>query len=448
MHRQHSRTDPYVPRITLVTPYYWPEINSCVPLVDSLTEDLVEAGYEVTVLTCAPAPRDAGDGAGAPAAPRRERYRGATVRRLRNPFVRRPGAVAKLLEYAWFSAWIGARLLFSRRADACYVYSNPPLMGLLVALLARPRGTRVVYNLQDIFPDSGVVSGLIPAEGRAVRVLRRLERRTYAAVDLVAAISEDFAGHVRRVAPEARVEVIPNWIDTGSIRPVAPAENGFRRRAGVEGKFVVLYSGNLGYVHNLETLLEAAALLRDLPDVVFVIVGEGQQREAIRERARCEGLSNCLFFDFQPYSRIPEVYSAGDVCVVPMRRGGGVSSVPSKTWSIMACARPVVAAIDPESELTRVLAESGAGVAVEPEDPRALADAIRKLHADAALRESLGRSGRAYVERHLSRAGITRRYASAFAALVGGGASPSEAFRERAPRIGTTAPGRKAEQAR
>lgn len=409
-------------RIVVVTPYFWPEIAASVPLMTSLVEDLVGRGHRVTVLTSTPssaaARAAARSGAAGPWVGRGD-YRGAEVVRVRNPFARRRGVAAKLAEYAFFCVWVMARLLRLRGADVVFVSSNPPLFGLPVAWIAKWIRARVVYNLQDVFPDSAVASGLLPDRGWLVGLCRQMERATYGAVDRVIAISEEFAEHVLRATPRADVVVIPNWIDTDAIRPVAAEENRFLAATGLRDRFIVLYAGNLGYLQRLDTVLDAAALLRDLPDIAFVFVGQGQTRAAIEERARREGLDHCHFFDYQPHEWIADVYSAGAVGIVPMRKGAGRSSVPSKTWTIMACARPVITAIEADSALAEAVRESDAGLVVEPEDARALADAIEKLYADAALRERLGRNGRAYVEAHLARPAITARYEAALVEVCG-----------------------------
>lgn len=409
-------------QIRIITPYFHPEVISCVPLMTSLAEDLVAAGHQVEILTSAPVEWDDGTSVGRHADGARlpDSYRGARVVRLRNLFPRRPGAVSKLLEYAWFSLWIALRVLTGRRADAIYVYSNPPLMGLLVAVVAHLRASRVLYNLQDLFPDSAVSGGLLPSTSRALAPLRSLERLTYRTVDEVAAISDEFADHVKRVAPGARVRVIPNWIDTEEIQPVAWEENQFRSRVGLDDRFTVLYSGNLGYLHGIDTLIDAAVTLRNRDDIVFVIVGEGQRRDAMIERVRAERLDNVRFFDFQPFSLISHVYSAGDVCVVPMRRGAASTAIPSKTWSIMACARPVIAAMDPDSGLARLVGELGAGLVTEPEDGAALAAAVERLADGEVDGEEMGRRGREYVERSLSRRRITGTFVAALESLAGG----------------------------
>jgi colanic acid biosynthesis glycosyl transferase WcaI len=209
-------------------------------------------------------------------------------------------------------------------------------------------------------------------------------------------------------------------VDTASIRPVARENNGFLRRVPeIEGKFVVLYSGNLGFLHGLDALLDAAASLQDLPEVVFVIVGSGQRRAALEARATAEGSRNVHFFDFQPFSLVADVYSAGDICLVPMRKGATNTAIPSKIWTIMAAGRPLLAAIEKETELARLILELDVGRVVDPEDGAALAAEIRRMHASPEERERLGKNGRNYVETHLCRSRVMSRYLKIFVDLTG-----------------------------
>jgi colanic acid biosynthesis glycosyl transferase WcaI len=394
-----------VARYVLVTPYYLPEIAASVVLMANLTEDLAAAGHEVTVLTLA-ARGSHGGAADAGGNPR--------ILRMRNPFSRRPGVLARALEYGAFGAWVIGRLLARRDLDVCFVSSNPPLMGWPLAWLGRMLGFPVIYNLQDLFPESAIVAGLLRRNGLPAVVAQSFEKRTYRSVRLVIAISENFADRVRSLAPSAAVEVIPNWIDTEFMKPIPAEQNGFLKETGLPGRVVALHAGNMGYLQDLETLLAAADRLSDSPELAFALVGGGGRRASLVSEAGRRGLANCFFFDFQPHQRLPEVYSAGDIGLVTTKRGAGGSSVPSKTWSIMACARPVVAAVDRDSALAIAVNESGGGIVVEPESPELLADVLRDLSRRPDRRQELGDAGRRYVLEHLSRKTITARYEAAF----------------------------------
>jgi colanic acid biosynthesis glycosyl transferase WcaI len=172
----------------------------------------------------------------------------------------------------------------------------------------------------------------------------------------------------------------------------------------------VLYAGNIGYLQDLRLAIEAAALLRAFPAIAIVFVGDGPDRPRLEAAAAARSLSNCSFFGFQPHELVGHLYSAGDVGLVSMRKGGGKSSIPSKTWTIMACGRPVVAACDDDSELAAVLRETGAGLVVQPGDAAGLAKAILALYKDRPGGELMGQAGRIYVEVNLSRSLMTGRY--------------------------------------
>ena len=168
----------------------------------------------------------------------------------------------------------------------------------------------------------------------------------------------------------------PTSSTPGSIRP-SENENAYRREFGLEGKTVVMYAGNVGLSQSLELVLEAAVALSYEPELVFVINGQGAARSDLEEKAR--GLGNVRFVDAQPFDRLPEVLAAADIHLVPLKKGLAAASVPSKTYSILAAGRPVIASVDPGSEITKLVERSGAGISVPPEDGEALTKAIRRF---------------------------------------------------------------------
>src|SRR5690606_24303473 len=177
--------------------------------------------------------------------------------------------------------------------------------------------------------------------------------------------------------PYDRVRVIPNFVDTSRIVPADPEAGTYRAEHGLVGKRVVMYAGNVGFSQSLDLVLAAARSLADRTDVVFVINGGGSARSELAARAR--GLGNVRFVGFQPAERLPEVLAAGDIHVVPLRRGLARSSVPSKIYSVLAAGRPVVASVDEGTEVARVVEKAGAGLAVPPDDPSAFTDAVTRL---------------------------------------------------------------------
>ena len=201
-----------------------------------------------------------------------------------------------------------------------------------------------------------------------------------------------------------RVHVIPNFVDTEFIRP-ADRITDLRRELGIGEEPVVLYAGNVGFSQSLEMVVDAAA---EFPHATFLINGDGAARSTLERRA--SHLPNVRFSGYQPKARVPEVLATGDVHLVPLKRGLGRVSVPSKTYSILAAGRPVLAAIDPGTEVPRMLAASGGGLAVAPDDPTAFIDGLRTLLSDLPAAQAMGAAGREWVLGAASPAAVAMAY--------------------------------------
>src|SRR5690606_7397833 len=246
----------------------------------------------------------------------------------------------------------------------------------------------LVFNIQDVFPDAAVRTGAITNRW-VIRVAAWLERWSYARAAAVTVLSDDLAMNVRAKVSDRRrdtVHVIPNFVDTDRIGP-ADRMTAYRSELGIGSEPVVLYAGNVGFSQSLDLVIAAA---RQCPDVAFVVNGDGAARRELEQAA--SGLPNVRFAGYQPVARLGEVLATGDVHVVPLRAGLGDVSVPSKTYSSLAAGRPVLAAIDPVTEIPRLLDAAGAGVAVGPDDPDAFVGALRDLLADRDAMTALGAS--------------------------------------------------------
>jgi colanic acid biosynthesis glycosyl transferase WcaI len=208
-----------------------------------------------------------------------------------------------------------------------------------------------------------------------------------------------------------RLEVIPNFVDVDAITP-ASRENGYRAEYGLSGKTVVMYAGNVGLSQSLSLLVDAARTTRGRDDLVYVVNGAGSTLDELR--ASTGGLPNIRFVPMQPIERLPEVLAAADVHVVPLKAGLSRSSVPSKTYSILAAGRPILASVDEGSEVQRIIEAAGAGVSVAPDDPAAFIAALSALLADPESLAAMGRRARAYVELAASPHGVALAYESLF----------------------------------
>ena len=278
----------------------------------------------------------------------------------------------------------------------------------------------MVYNLQDMFPDSLVTAGMTKKGSLIWKLGRKIEDITYRDSDLIVALSEDFRRIVlSRGVPEEKVTVIRNWVDEQAVVDIPRADNTLFDTYGLDReKFYVCYSGNVGLSQNMDMLLDVAKSLIDRPDIGFVIVGDGAYKKQVEARVASEDLTNVTLLPFQPYEKIAEVFSLGDCGLIISKAGTGVSSVPSKTWSIMAAARPVLASFDKGGELDAIIAESGCGVCVPANDPAAFRTAVLNMADDRAARLAMGENGRRYIEENLTRAIGTAKWVDVMKAVT------------------------------
>ena len=324
----------------------------------------------------------------------------------------------RAIGFAGFSAlagWRGARAGRGERIDAVLAMSPPLTLGLtgwvVGSAAARAAGVQRAGHLPRRRGRIGRASTRSHVGRAVVAVAGWLERLTYRRSAAVTVLSDDLADNVRAKLPERRretVRVIPNFVDVEAITP-GERINAYRRELGIGDGPVVMYAGNVGFSQSLNLLVAAAG---ELPEVTFVIHGDGSAKAQLV--ADAAATPNVCFSPYLAAERLPEVLAAGDVHVVPLKAGLGSVSVPSKTYSILAAGRPVVAAIDAGTEVPRILAESGAGLATPPDELGPLVESLRALLADPDRARAMGASGRRWVERTVSPAAVGEAYERLF----------------------------------
>jgi colanic acid biosynthesis glycosyl transferase WcaI len=271
-----------------------------------------------------------------------------------------------------------------------------------------------VLNVQDIHPDAAVATGTL-TDSWLINILRKLELFSYARSDAVVVLSDDLRKQlVPRVNDEDKLRVIPNFVDTESLYPTA-RNNSYRRELGLTDETIVMYAGNVGFSQPLELVIEAARQFRDRDDVVFVINGDGSRRAHFEMEA--EQLPNVTFMDYQPRSRLNELLAAGDIHLVPLQPGMASISVPSKIYSILAAGRPVLASVDPGTEIDLVVTRSGAGRSVPAGDTQAFIAALSGLIDDPNGCAAAGLEARRFAEQWLSAEAVADSYNDLFSEL-------------------------------
>lgn len=308
-----------------------------------------------------------------------------------------------------------------KEIDLVYSSSTPPTQGMLSALVAKKlskkykRKVPFIYNLQDIFPDSLVSTGLAKKGSVLWKIGRKIEDYTYQNADKIIVISEGFKNNIMaKGVPEEKIEVISNWIDLDSVHPVGREENKLLSEFSIAPtKFLVVYAGNFGASQGADIILKAAEKLRDQRDIQFIIFGGGAYFEDAKRTA--ETMDNVFSHELLSADRVSEVYSLGDVALITCKPGTGNAGMPSKTWSIMACNTPIIASFDTDSDLADVIRDAGAGKCVEPGDVGALARAIGERYQSWKFGDKAKINLRDYVKEYASKKKCVKRYIDLFA---------------------------------
>ena len=406
-------------RILVLCPHFDPDTAPTGVVMSEIARRLTDRGHEIHVVTSLPWYRDHAVAEGWRGRLwRRESTDWGSITRV-HPFpTDKTHITARALGFAGFTVLAFLSAVFGRRRPDVVLTMSPPLpLGVAGWLAARLRRSVCVFNVQDVFPDVAVEVGAIRGP-RVIAVLRWLESFVYRRSDAVTVLSGDLADNVAAkigTQDRAKVRVIPNFVDTERIEP-ADRLTGYRDEFDLGDRPVVLYAGNVGFSQSLDLLVETARRWSrrddELREVMFVVNGGGSERAAVERSAA--GLENVRFVDFQPPERLAEVLASGDIHLILLRKGLARSSVPSKLYSILAAGRPVLAAIDPGTEVSRVIGDNGCGVSVAPGDLDAFEDALATLVGDEDRRREMGVRGRGFVERWVSPIGVASAYETLF----------------------------------
>jgi glycosyltransferase involved in cell wall biosynthesis len=379
----------------LVNQYFWPDMAATAQLLTDLAQDLTAAGWRVTALP--------GRGSYAPgrqgALPHRECWGGIEIRRLWCTDLGRGSKLRRLLDYGTYFLSSAAYLLFGRSATVVVCLSTPPLIAVL-GLLARLRGAKFVYKVEDLYPDVAVALGTLGPRSPISTLLRRVGRavlsRAHAAVALDGAMARTLQERGAR-----RVEIIPNWADGSAIYPAPEDGSQFRRDHDLGDGFIVLYSGNLGMAHRFDAVTDAArTLAASNPEVLFLFVGAGVRLASVREATR--DLGNVRLLPYQPRERLRALYAAADLHLITLRDEVSGLLVPSKYSASLAAGKPVLLVGGRGTDLHDEIGREGLGW-VCSHDSRAVATAVREAQSRHRGADSPPSVARRLFERRYSR---------------------------------------------
>jgi glycosyltransferase involved in cell wall biosynthesis len=411
-------------RLLILNQFFYPDHSAISQLMTDLAESLVERNLSVTALS------SRGRYNGGRALPPREVYRGVRVERAWATSFGKNSVAGRLTDY--FTFYVGAawNLLTLPRHDIVMALTLPPLIGLLALVVCRLRGMKLVALVEDIYPDVGVALGTFSEGGLLARLLDRLNRLVLSKADRVIVLGdcmrEKVAAKIGSGA-EGRIDVIHNWADGKKIRPLAAGEkNCFVEEHDLQGRFVVQFSGNFGMVNDFDTPLEAARLLKDRADIIFLFIGDGVRAGEIREFVSRHELPNVRVLPYQPRENLLYSLAAGHAHLVTLAEGLAGLSVPSKTYGILAAGRPVIFVGDPGSDIARLVAEHNCGAVVRTGQATQLAGIITAWANEPDAMAKLGDDARALFVRRFDRPQAVAAYAESLSKCLNDQTSPND----------------------
>lgn len=404
--------------ILFLDAYFEPESIAFTHLENDLLDELTRAGHNIYIICPIPT-RGVDD-----TVRKKYKYKRKEILYNGHVHVRRFSApkegknpVMRMFRYFWCNLQSYRYGVKCKNVDVIFANSTPPTQGMLAVFVKQKLGKNknipFIYCLQDIFPDS-LVNAKMTSKGSLIwKIGRKIEDYTYKNADEIITISDAFKQNIiKKGADEDKIHIVPNWIDTSEVFPVARDSNPIFDRYKLDrNKFYICYSGNIGHSQNMNLLLDVAKRIKD-KDVCFVVIGDGAARIDMEKRIAAENIANVIMLPFQPYEEIANVFSLGDVGLIISKPGIGGSSVPSKTWSIMAAEKPILASFDQESELSVLIRKVGCGVVCQAGDKESLIEAIGRLKQENHV--EMGMNGRNYVTNEISKKKCVSQYVDIF----------------------------------
>ena len=395
-------------KVLFLNQHYLPEVAPTGLLLAELAEDLAASGVAVSVLTGLPSYLLNGVRKVVQTSTTHENGP-LQVSRIWNTGWNRHTRIGRLMNYGTFYCGCALNVMVEE-ADVVVAMTTPPLLSALGATRKKLLGGKLILWMQDVYPDIAFRYNAFDSAALG-RSLRWISEIAHGAADAIVALGETMENHLQEIGvPAGKVRVIHNWADGRSLHPDPAVGSSRREILGFEGKFVILYSGNMGMVHDFSAVFSAARRLACDPRVLFLFAGNGVQRKDLEDIARRESLPNVKFLGYAAREELNAALNVASASLVTQDELSLGLVVPSKIYSSLAVGRPVLAIGPKGSEVESILTASGAGFFHENGDGEGLLQAIRTLLESAELAQEMGDRGRKYFLEHFDRPLQTTRF--------------------------------------
>lgn len=410
--------------IVLITEYFHPDTAKTGKLMTDLAVGLYDRGLEIRVYTSQPN-YHSGDNQ---RQPQKSVHEGVTVERIRAPQLRQSSLPRRLFNWTSFTIWMSVVFLFSqseKERELIFV-SNPPILPAFLLFVSKFRGWEYTYIVHDLYPDQPIELGYIRRGGLIDRIWSNVNSKALGEAKHVVALGPVMKDRICDTAGPGfdrdKVKIIHNWEDEKSIKPMEKEDNWFSKEYKLVRPFTVLYSGNIGEFHDLETLVEAAAQFKD-ENVKFLVIGEGDNKETIVEFAEELRILNetVKFLPYQSWEDLPYSLTSADVSVVTVKEGFEGVCVSSKLYTAMASGTPILGIVQPDDDEARIIDAFDAGTHVEQGNVDGIVEAIETWRAHPNRCKSQGSNARVAFEEYFTKDRSVNRY---YRMLAGGTLEP------------------------
>lgn len=387
-------------QIFFINRFFYPDYSATSQILTELAFDLAAKGEVVHIVTSRLRYDDPET-----IFSRQELKEGVQIHRLWTSRFGRQFLPGRAVDYfTFYLSAIPVLLRLIHKGDLVVAMTDPPLISLVAAVVTRLKGGKLVNWIQDLFPEIAQALGVRVMKGWLHQPFRWLRNRSLHAAGLNVVVGQGMAKKlIQEGIPPDRIRFIPNWADGTRIDAIAPPMNPLRQEWGLSDRFVVGYSGNMGRAHEFETLLEAAHLLRNQPEIWFLFIGGGAKLLFIANEVKRLGLDQVVFQPYQSKEQLAASLSAVDLHWISLQPVMEGLIVPSKFYGIAAVGRPILFVGDPQGEIAVLLERFGCGFTIVPNDGAQLARRISQLAGDAMLRQEMGQKARQMLVDHFDR---------------------------------------------
>ena len=394
--------------LIILSQYFYPDLSSTSQLLTELAEDLNEYGYHIKVYTVKPSYLKSKI-----ETKKEEIYKGIDIYRVAATRFNKNNIFSRLINFFSYVFLVFSKLLFQKDKYPLLIVSNPPFLSMIGLLFRKIRKQKYIYLIYDIYPEIAVKMGYLKEKNIIVKLWDKINYQVLINAEKAIVLGEYMAEKIEKkyqLFEDHKIKIIHNWADEHFIIPIKKEENWFVKKYNLEDKFIILFSGNIGLLQDLSTVINAAEKLKVYKDILFLFIGEGGGLNKLRTIVSQKKLHNVKFLPYQSKEKFPYSLNASDISIIALKKGVEGLAVPCKTYGILASGRAVLGLVGDNCEVADVIKNAECGFRVDQGDVDGLVEKIKYIYKNPNELKNMGENSRKYFEKHFTRSQMTKKY--------------------------------------